>query len=98
MDMGDTCVPCCIHRYRQSSSLPPIGVEEHWRNVVADVTSPGHDVTDERFTSELAEWLVKNQVLTSTHMYTYIRTCLLIQCVLVKAKVLLLGSGIWDLG
>jgi hypothetical protein len=64
MDMNNTCVLCCIHRYRQSNSLPPIGVEEHWRNVVADVTSPGHDVTDERFTSELAEWLVKNQPIT----------------------------------
>lgn len=51
--------------YRQSTSLPPIGIEEEWRNVYADVTSPGDVIgNDANFTAELADWLVKNQPIT----------------------------------
>jgi len=50
--------------YKHSDSLPPPGIDEQWRNVYADVTSPGIPVNDEQFTSTLATWLVDNQPIT----------------------------------
>jgi hypothetical protein len=53
--------------YKHSDSLPAPGIEENWRQVYADVTSPaggGAAIKDEAFVDELADWLVTNQPIT----------------------------------
>ena len=43
-----------------------LGIDEQWRNIYADVTSPeeGVDITGDAFIDELATWLVDNQPIT----------------------------------
>jgi len=51
--------------YRVSASLPAQGdIEEQWRNVYVDVTSPDVPVSDGAFAAQLARWLVDNQPIT----------------------------------
>eukprot|EP00501_MAST-03F_sp_TOSAG23-6_P002413 GSMAST32.ASY1.ANO1.2522.1 assembled CDS len=41
-----------------SDNLPGYGIEEHWRNVYADVTSPTENIKSGKFISKLSRWLV----------------------------------------
>ena len=50
--------------YRRSDALPPPDIEEQWRNVYVDVTSPGVDVRTPAFVAELSRWLVAHQPIT----------------------------------
>jgi len=49
--------------YRLSPSLPPDDIEEQWRNVYVDVTSPA-DATDPQFVDDLSRWVVTHQPIT----------------------------------
>jgi len=53
-----------LARYTIRDSLPPTGIEEHWRNVVVDVTRPASEVSSEEFLNEMSTWLVDNQPIT----------------------------------
>ena len=50
--------------YRHSATLPPAALDEHWRNVVVDVTSPAGGVSSPAFVASLAAWLVAQQPIT----------------------------------
>ena len=43
---------------------PPAALEEHWRNVYVDVTSPADGVSSPAFVASLAAWLVAEQPIT----------------------------------
>lgn len=49
--------------YRVSSELPPDDIDEQWRNVYVDVTSPVK-VNDASFINSLSRWLVQHQPIT----------------------------------
>jgi len=49
--------------YRVSSSLPPDDIEEHWRSVFVDVTSPAA-VESADFVASLGKWLVSHQPIS----------------------------------
>ncbi len=50
--------------YRHSPTLPPADIEEQWRNVYVDVTSPPSAVGDPTFVDDLSRWLVDHQPIT----------------------------------
>ena len=50
--------------FKHSRSLPGPGIDEHWRNVYADITAPQGDSLDESMVDDLSRWLVDNQPIT----------------------------------
>ncbi len=69
LETGYSAVRAAAHgqecAYRVSSELPPDGLDEHWRQVYVDVTSPDAPVgTDPAYVSEVARWLVRNQPIS----------------------------------
>ena len=50
--------------FKHSASLPAPGIDEHWRNVYADVTSPASGAIDDATVDDLSRWLVDNQPIT----------------------------------
>ena len=50
--------------YRYSTNLPPDDIEEEWRNVYVDVTSPTTPELNGSFADGLSRWLVSHQPIT----------------------------------
>ena len=59
--LGDDGAPIA---YRHSATLPPESIDEHWRQVYADVTSPDAGIASDEFVGELSQWLVKHQPIS----------------------------------
>eukprot|EP00933_Yihiella_yeosuensis_P052039 TRINITY_DN5001_c0_g2_i5.p1 TRINITY_DN5001_c0_g2~~TRINITY_DN5001_c0_g2_i5.p1 ORF type:complete len:776 (+),score=105.19 TRINITY_DN5001_c0_g2_i5:132-2330(+) len=53
-------------RIGEAGELPPGGIEEHWRRLYLDVSTPPHgtSVSDASFLSRLSKWLKKEQPIT----------------------------------
>jgi len=63
---GYTTHPDAPIAFRVASDLPAAGVEEHWRQVYLDVTTPpsAAELQSEAYVSELSSWLTTEQPIT----------------------------------